>query len=83
MTNHETLTDVLTRIMSMDSGAMIKIRLKHPMEWQETYQFQPLTTLIIELYAESRHLDYIAVRYLGREEVYSNDRYVKHNETSI
>lgn len=73
---HQTLTDVLTKIMSWDSGATIKVRLKHPMEWKETYQFQPLTKIIIELYAESHHLDYVVVKYMGRTEMYSNDKYL-------
>ena len=72
---YQTLTDVLTKIMSWDSGATIKVRLKHL--WVETYQWQPLTKIIIELYAESPHLDYVVVKYMGRTEVYSNDKYLK------
>ena len=72
---HQTLTEALNEILSMDSGAMIKVRMKHL--WVETYQFQPLTKIVIELYAESPHLDYVVVKYMGRTEVYSNDKYLK------
>lgn len=72
---HETLTDVLTRIMKEDSRAVVKVALKGRLAYSPS-GWAPLTPYIIESYAEASGVDYILVKYLGRTEVYSNDKYL-------